>query len=255
MKWLKVFPTHSDYESYITGSSVAYPNVSVCEDEYEVHMTDVGEIIDPDAPSHDYVEIAGIKWATMNIGAENPWDYGLYFQWGDAQGYTSGQVGTGEGQKYFGWEDYKYNDGTTSPTEANMTKYNSTDGLTTLQLSDDGVNAAWGGAWRMPTTDEFVALGAATTTAWTADYMGSGVAGMIVTDKTDSSKVLFFPAAGFALNGSMVGVGSGGCYWSSSLNSSDVLYGRNLNFNSGAVHWQNGSHRRSGFSLRGVVGE
>ena len=50
MKYFKAFANHSEYESYITGSSVAYPNVSVCEDEYEVHITDVGEIVDPDAP-------------------------------------------------------------------------------------------------------------------------------------------------------------------------------------------------------------
>ena len=43
---------------------------------------------------HEYVEIAGLKWATMNIGATSVTDYGLYFQWGDANGYTSEQVDT-----------------------------------------------------------------------------------------------------------------------------------------------------------------
>jgi len=77
-----------------------------------------------------YVEIGGVKWSTMNIGASTETDSGLYFQWGDTQGYTSSQVGRGEGKKYFGWTDYKYCDGTSSV----MTKYNSTDGLTTLTL-------------------------------------------------------------------------------------------------------------------------
>ena len=201
---------------------------------------------------HEYVEIAGIKWATMNIGATAVTDTGLYFQWGDISGYTSSQVGSGTGKKYFGWTDYKYNDGTASPTASNMTKYNSTDGKTVLDLSDDGVRAAWGGNWRMPTDAEWQALGAAVNTAWTSDYQGTGVDGIVCTDKTDSSKVLFFPAAGFAGNGSMVNVGSDGYYWSSSLYSSNVLYGRNLYFNSGSVLWRNSGHRRLGFPLRGI---
>jgi hypothetical protein len=78
---------------------------------------------------------------------------------------------------------------------------------------------------------------------------------MIVTDKTDSSKVLFFPAAGCARNGSVVSVGSNGDYWSSSLFSSNLLYGRRLYFESSSVNWQNGYYRRYGFPLRGVVDE
>lgn len=87
------------------------------------------------ANGHDYVEIGGIKWATMNVGANSVADYGLYFQWGDTQGYTASQVGSGEGQKYFGWADYKYGNGTSSPGDTDMTKYNATDGKTVLELS------------------------------------------------------------------------------------------------------------------------
>lgn len=50
-----------------------------------------------DANGHDYVEIGGIKWATMNIGANSVTDTGLYFQWGDTQGYAADQIGNGEG--------------------------------------------------------------------------------------------------------------------------------------------------------------
>jgi len=82
---------------------------------------------------HEYVEIGGLKWATMNVGATSIIDTGLYFAWGDTSGYTASQVGSGEGQKYFGWADYKYGNGTSSPGTTGMTKYNSTDGLTTLE--------------------------------------------------------------------------------------------------------------------------
>jgi len=86
------------------------------------------------ANSHAYVEIGGHKWATMNVGANSVTDYGLYFQWGDTQGYTASQVGNGTGQKYFGWEDYKYGNGTSSPSATDMTKYNDTDSKTVLEL-------------------------------------------------------------------------------------------------------------------------
>lgn len=85
------------------------------------------------ANGHDYVEIGGLKWATINIGASQQSDYGLYFAWGDTQGYTASQSGSGSGKKYFGWADYKYGNGTSSPGATGMTKYNSTDGLTTLE--------------------------------------------------------------------------------------------------------------------------
>jgi hypothetical protein len=144
--------------------------------------------------SHDYVEIAGIKWATMNIGASSVTDYGMYFQWGDISGYTASQVGT---DKVFDCTTYKYSDnGTTS-----MTKYNSSDGLTELDSSDDAAVANWGNSWRMPTKDELIALNNAVNTAWTTDYQDSGVSGLVCTDKTDSTKVLFFPVTGFLESG------------------------------------------------------
>jgi beta-galactosidase len=161
---------------------------------------------------HNYVEIAGTKWATMNVGASTPTDYGLYFQWGDTSGYTIDQIGSGQGKKYFGGSDYKYSSG--GKIETSMVKYNTSDNLTTLEDSDDGAKAYWGNDWRIPTKDEYDALLNATTTAWTSNYQGSGVSGYVLTDKTDSTKKLFFPAAGEANQGVNNLVGSFGEYWS-----------------------------------------
>jgi len=204
------------------------------------------------APSHDYVEIGGLKWATMNIGAESVTDAGLYFQWGDTQGYTAAQVGSGSGQKAFTWNNYKYWTADTGSGSSGVTKYNSTDGKTVLEASDDAAQAAWGGNWRMPTTAEFAALGAATTRAWTTDYEGSGVAGLVLTSKADSNVKLFFPAAGYGDNGSMSGVGSYGIYWSSSRVTSNELNAYDLYFYSSDVYWQSIDYRRYGFSVRPV---
>ena len=197
---------------------------------------------------HDYVEIGGIKWATMNVGATEVTDYGLYFQWGDTQGYTAAQVGNGEGQKYFGFADYKYG----NPSAANMTKYNSTDGKKVLEASDDAAQVNWGGSWRMPTETDFNALKAATTNAWVTNYGGSGVDGMLFTDKNDSSKVLFFPAAGYCSEGSVYSVGDSSSYWSSSRSTSKVDKGRELGIEYSGC-WMYDDDRDRGFPIRGVL--
>ena len=167
---------------------------------------------------------SGRLWADRNVGADKPEDYGLFFQWGDTQGYTASQVGSGTRQKYFGWADYKFNpsgDGST------MTKYNSTDGKTVLDIEDDAARINMGGNWRMPTTDEIQEL-------FNSDYTthirttSNGVNGRLVTSKSNGNSV-FLPAAGYADNGSVRNVGSYGNYWSSSLgnvqDAFDLLFG------------------------------
>ena len=246
MKYLKKFETESAYQS--AKSSLDKPCVSLVSATMDLHYD---PYIPPFVP--DTVTIGGIKWAKCNVGATLPWETGLYFQWGDTQGYTASQVGSGEGKKYFGWADYKYSDGGSSAS--NMSKYNSTDGKTVLDLEDDAAHAAWGGNWRMPTTAELQALGAAVNTAWTSDYQSTGVAGLVCTDKTDSSKVLFFPAAGFCEDGSVFDVGSYGNYWSSSLGTGNVPCAFKLDFNGGGANWDNGDSRYYGYVVRGVLGE
>ena len=198
---------------------------------------------------HEYIEIGGIKWATCNVGAEKPTDSGLYFQWGDIQGYTAKQVGGGEGKKYFNWENYKYG------TYDHLTKYNNTDNKTVLEPQDDAAIFNMGIGWRTPSRDEFKILFDSTTSKWVANYQGSGVNGRLFTDKKDNTKTLFFPAAGSCFNGSVRSVGSSGRYWSSSLLASDVNYARNLYFGYGYVYWDYYNSRYLGFTVRGVVSE
>ena len=245
LKNIKLFANHSAYNN--VKDNLDKPNVVLCTQENEVHYN---PYVDP-YNGHEYVEIGGLKWATMNIGASQPSDYGLYFAWGDTQGYTAEQVGSGEGQKYFGWADYKYGNGTSSPGATGMTKYNATDGKTVLEAVDDAAVANWGGSWRMPTTAEFQALGAAVNTAWT---QVNNVYGILCTDKTDSSKTLFFPAAGGCYDGSVEDVGGGGIYWSSSLCTNvrqDAYY---LYFNSYGAGWGDNDYRYFGYAVRPVVG-
>ena len=269
-KYLKLFETTAEYDA--AKPNLILPNVSVCEDAPTVvHYNPLTP-----TPSHDYIEIGDIKWATMNIGANSVTDYGLYFQWGDTQGYAASEVGSGTGKKYFSWSDYKYsNNGGSSASD--MTKYTCSgssgsgsgsgsdfegDGLCELLPDDDAATAAWGGSWRMPTTEEFATLDAAidfidsggTTISGTNKLTTlSGVKGILVADTNDHSKRLFFPAAGLCGDGSVNGVGSGGLYWSSSLGASGVVYGRYLGFDSRGVNWQSSNNRYYGFAVRPVL--
>lgn len=204
-----------------------------------------------------YVEIAGIKWATMNIGANSETDYGLYFQWGDTAGYTSSQCGTmsTDYKKPFNQYDCVLHNGTAQTSESSFTKYNVSggDNKIVLEETDDAAVANWGGNWRMPTTAEFKALGNAVNTAWTTNYQGSGVAGLVCTDKTDSSKVLFFPAAGYCRYSSLFNYGINGLYWSSSLYSSSGQYAYYLYFHNSNTSWQSSNDRCYGFPVRPVL--
>ena len=192
-----------------------------------------------------YVDLglpSGTKWGVMNIGAENETDYGLYFAWGETKGYT----GITEEKKFI-WDDYKYG------TESNLTKYNTTDGLTTLEPSDDAATVNWGGKWRMPTVDQFNELldPSNCTNEWVEDYDGSGVNGRLFTS-VRNSKTLFFPAAGYCYSGSLSYTGVSGYFWSCALSSGDEVSAQYLYFGSGGVGLD-GDYRVLGFPVRGVL--
>ena len=250
MKYLKKFENHQAYQAAESG--LILPNVSLCVQENEVHYN---PYVDPYG-GHEYVEIGGLKWATMNVGANSITDYGLYYQWGDTQGYTAAQCGSGEGQKYFGWEDYKYA-ANVQGYDADMTKYNSTDEKTILEPSDDAATAAWGGNWRMPTKEEFAALSAAVTTQWVNDYQGSGVYGRLMTDKTDNSKVLFFPACDNCYSGKGANyINSFGYYWMASLYTEYANYFKDayrIYFGNASVTWRESVSRYFGHPIRPVA--
>ena len=95
------------------------------------------------------------------------------------------------------------------------------------------------------------ALSNAVNTAWT---QVNNVYGILCTDETDSSKTLFFPAAGNCYNGSVEDVGSNGYYWSSSLYAGSRQRACSLLFGSSDAYWDT-YLRFYGFAVRGVVNE
>ena len=199
-------------------STLVLPNVSYCVQENGINYKP-----DP-SRGHAYVEIAGIKWATMNIGASSESDAGLYFQWGDTQGYTSSQIGTGSEQRRMRWIDYKYSNNGGSG-ESDMTKYNLIDNKTVLDASDDAAVANWGGKWRMPTEAEFTELLNNTDALW-CTYKGYN--GYKLTSKTDSAKFIFFPCAGYCTGNEVSYKGRYGAFWCSSIDQTNVTHSLGL---------------------------
>ena len=175
---------------------------------------------------------SGLKWAAGNIGAENPEDYGLYFAWGETTGFTAEQVTSGG--KAFTRDEYYAGPAASISTD--------------LTLEQDAAHVNLGGNWRMPTKAEWQELFEYCDDTWTDDYNGTGVKGRIFTSKANGKSV-FFPAAGYCDNSSVVNVGSGGHCWSASMYNS--YNGWNLSFYSGDPGLGGGG-RFYGYPVRGV---
>lgn len=193
---------------------------------------------------YEYVDLwlpSGTLWASCNVGADKPTDFGLYFQWGDTKGYTKNQVGKNK-QFASDWSDYKWN------ASEGFSKYNTAG--ESLKLEDDAAHANMGGDWHMPTPQQIQELLNNTTNTWTTQ---DGVNGRLFTSKKYQSKSIFFPAAGGAWDGSVQDSGDGGYVWSYMLDTDNVSYGQYLNFDSGsALIYYCG--RYYGLSVRGVIG-
>lgn len=172
-----------------------------------------------------------VKWANMNVGATSESDYGKYFAWGETTGYDSS-----DGHS-FGWANYSLCNGSSTK----LTKYNNSsskgdvDQKTQLDESDDAATANWGGDWRMPTKVEFQELVDNTNKRWVSNYNNTGVAGYKFTSKTDNTKSIFLPAAGYFSSATLTNQGSSGIYWSSSLYTSNAQSGQRLIFGSSSV--------------------
>ncbi len=166
--------------------------------------------MDPVEVAHEYVDLglpSGFLWATCNIGANAPEEYGDYFAWGETQMKTT-----------YNWSTYQYCNGSQNTltkycNKANYGYNGFTDNLTTLQLSDDAARANWGGNWRMPTKEDFQELYNNTTVTYTQQ---GGVNGLLFTAANNNS--LFLPAAGGRSGDEPYDAGDCGHYWSSSLN-------------------------------------
>lgn len=254
MKYLKDFDTESNYLAYrYDKENYLKPNISLCEGNDMVYYNYPPS--NPNFNGYDYVDLglpSGTLWATCNVGASEPTDFGLYFQWGDTSGYTTDQIGTGDGKKEFSWADYKwYESGSTADNSIKFKKYTTPGAI--LELEDDAAHVNMGGDWHMPTPAQIQELIANTTrtTAW-INKIQKLIRGITFRSKHDSSKSIFIPAAGYAWGGSVRYSRKSGHVWSSMLSESNVSSGQYLSVTSSSP--LSDSSRYYGRSVRGVLG-
>ena len=166
----------------------------------------------------DWVDLgipSGILWATRNLEADSPEGFGYYFAWAETQQKT-----------YYDWDTYRYWNSSTN----SVTKYNGSDGLTTLQPNDDAATIHLGNGCRIPTYDDWNEL---LTHCSPTFITQNGVKGTLFT--ATNGKSLFLPAAGFHhQDGVYVGgqYDGMGCYWTSSRSTDDPNKAYLVRFNS-----------------------
>ena len=160
-----------------------------------------------DYNGNEYVDLglpSGLKWATCNVGASQPEEYGDYFAWGE----------TTSKDKY-DWTTYKWESGKlTKYCYDSSYGYNGfTDTKTVLDMEDDAANVNFGGSWRIPTDAEWTELRENCSWTWTTK---NSVRGRLVTSNKNGLSI-FLPAAGYRINRSKSSPGFWGDYCSSSL--------------------------------------
>ena len=218
----------------------------------EINIADINAVIDiilgrnaEPEPEHDWVDLglpSGTLWATCNVGANSPEEFGHHFAWGET-----------EPKDVYDWSTYKWCNGSYTTITKYCTNseygYNGfVDNKTELDLEDDAAYVNWGPSWCMPTVGQQQELYQNCSSVWTTK---NGVNGRLFTGPNGNT--LFLPAAGGRWDGSLYYVGSYGYYWSRTLyrcfSCSDLAY--NLDFTSGYVGCD-GDDRIIGFTVRAV---
>ena len=184
---------------------------------------------------HEYVDLglpSGLKWATCNVGANKPEDYGDYFAWGETS--TKAEYNSDNCPTYG-----------LSESELQSQDYIDSEGNITSQY--DTARAKWGGKWRMPTFEELNELLTKCTWTWMSQ---NGIDGYKVTGPNGNS--IFLPAAGYRSGSSLNDAGGYGYYWSSTPHESNSDIAVSLGFSSG-YHYMGNYYRYYGRSVRPVL--
>lgn len=177
-----------------------------------------------DANGRMYVDLGlSACWATCNVGADAPVEYGDHYGWGETSGYYDGHTS-------YNWSVYQLStSGKSSWTFINKYQVDDKqktgcwysngvfrgDGKTELEAVDDVANVKWGGEWRMPTEAQLNELIDECRWTWDDNRRGYTVTG-------PNGNSIYLPAAGYRYTGPLGAARILGCYWSRSLNPSNT---------------------------------
>ena len=176
--------------------------------------------------THEYVDLglpSGTKWATCNVGASAPEDYGDYYAWGET-----------ETKSTYDWSTYKWCKGSydTMTKYCAISSFGTVDNKTVLEPEDDVAHVKWGGNWRMPTDAELTELRENCTWTWTTQ---NGKNGYKVTSNKNGNSI-FLPAGGSRNGSSLNNAGTYSYYWSASRSESSPDNAWGVSFRSSSVY-------------------
>ena len=174
-------------ENQITESSSAQGRPERKKNGTMLHAQDRASTTTGTINGHEYVDLGlSVKWATKNVGASSPSDYGYYFAWGE----------TSKKDRYY---------------KSNSKTWEKSLGGISGNAQYDAARANWGGTWRLPTENEWRELVDRCTWSWTFQGVHFGYR---VTSKANGNSI-FLPAAGSRFGTSLNRDGEYGGYWSS----------------------------------------
>lgn len=227
-------------------------------------------ILNGEPEQHEYVDLkldSGTLWATCNVGASRPEEYGLYFAYGETKGYAKGEKHTFDWAHYkwmtpgradeYGVNKYTLEDGKTDGCWYSGGVYVGTtvDGVTYKDLSnllpeDDAATVNWGDEWCMPDKYQEWELFSEFQTRQEVTSI-NGVVGMKLISRRNG-KSIFFPYAGFRVDDELQEEGECGYYRTTSL-LQETLYSEflcmNLSGSGGTGSWHT---RCEGYTIRPV---
>ena len=172
---------------------------------------------------HMFIDLglpSGLLWAETNIGAETAYDDGNYYAWGETKS-----------KENYSWDTYSW-----GTSDSDISKYNDTDKLTTLELEDDAAYVNWGSGCRMPTQSEMSELNDESNCTWTWVSCTNSAGETIGCYKVVSVKngnIIYLPASSWRGGDGLTYYRTYGDYWSSTLNDSSVRGAYQLYFRSG----------------------
>lgn len=229
-KYIHEYTTETDLNSSYSSGSYREPFVGYADDTEKIRYNFMGD--------RGYVDLglpSGTLWATCNVGASSPEEYGYYLAWGEL---------TDKNTDRYTWANYIWGSGNS------RLKYTNSDGYIQLLLEDDAANYHMGDDWHIPTKEQIQEL-LDYTTQVNASY--KGVAGRYFVS-TINGKMIFIPFAGGKWYDNDGGYGTNLYIWSSTLRTDNKDFAWCTSNSSGQSVLVNSFTRRDGLSVRGVKG-